>query len=130
MSVKYPLARVPFSVPLVPEKYAADWWGLQLGNIARASPKSGRRILADDTLQTNDDLCVLYLDATAGNIDFTLLPPAEAQFIKFWLVQVDAVNTVTVIGTVSGVVDPVMTGQYAAVLLACDGLAYYNLAEA
>lgn len=122
----YPVARAPYPVPQVPERYDRDFLVNQLGNLSRAIPGHDRTITATSTMTTQDDLSVVFCDPATGSIAYTLLPAAQCKYIKVWLVQIST-GTVTITGTVSGAVNPTVGGQYKAKLLTSDGVNFYNL---
>lgn len=127
MANKYAIARKPFPVPTLPERYDQHQMTVLLGNISRAIPGHDRILTVSGRMTVQDDLSVVYCDATAGDVDYTLLPPDQCQFIKVWVVQTSAANAVNIIGTVSGASNPTLSGQYGGMLISSDGTSFYSL---
>lgn len=71
---------------------------------------------------TDGDTCI-FADATGGNISVTLKTPAEMRKKRIVVKKTDAsANTVTVVGTIDGAANYVLTTQYQFVQVESDGL--------
>lgn len=106
------------SIPAV----GADWrsWAVTLrkfltdefGFIQQGTLRDTTRVVTDDTTATVNDGTILG-DATLGPVDVTLPLAADAMNVTLTVIKSDASgNAVTVVGTVSGVVDPALAAQY------------------
>lgn len=121
-------------IRLVPPANAPVWLPEYTRSIERnlreasASPFVSRSITASGTASTDDYL--ILVNANAGAVTVTL--PAAASSVGAYLVvkKTDAsANTVTVDAnaseTIDGATTRVLTGQYDAVTIVCDGAAWW-----
>jgi hypothetical protein len=84
------------------------WLGIEFGNVQRGmSQATSRTITTSTTLTVNDGL--VLVDATSGSISATLPSPSAAQNTAITIKRIDAsVNTVTIVGTIDGAVNPTL----------------------
>lgn len=114
-------------VPTDP-KQLIGWLPTELGNIARAFiPTQSRSVLVSGRVQSTDT--ILYVDATAGPITLTLPSPDQVKDLVVTIKKVDAINVITLIGTVDGATNPTLTAQYQAMTIGSDGSQYHLLSQ-
>jgi hypothetical protein len=117
-------ARVPFTPVKLTAAYDANKIYLEHGKIARAiPPMSTTNVIAAYTAKTTDDTIVA--DTTAGNFAILLPLAAQAQFWKATIVNIGT-GTLTVTGTISGVVNPTLA-QWKATHFQSDGVRYIKI---
>lgn len=95
-----------------PPAYDFGWLTTELQNVQRAVPSSVLRTVTSATTQAVSD-CYLLCDATTGPLAVTVLPPSRWSPFPLTVIKVDAsANAVTIMGTVNGVLNPVLPAQY------------------
>lgn len=123
-------ARPTYAKRPVPQdpKQLSGFLQVELGNIARAFiPTQSRAVLVSGRVQSTDT--ILYVDATAGPVTLTLPSPDQVKDLVVTIKKVDAINVITLIGTVDGATNPTLSAQYQAMTIGSDGLKYYLLAS-
>lgn len=115
-----------YTRPGVPVQYDPKWIGTQLANIERTLARTSRTITGDATMDVSDDRQIIYADPATGSITYTLLAPTAVQNIVVTVVQISA-GTVTIGGTVSGVSNPTVGGQYKVMVISCNGIAFFKI---
>ena len=70
----------------------------------------------------------IVVDATGGAVTITLPTPTSGRVLC--VKKIDAVNTVTLTGTVDGVVNPTLPAQYDARILQGDGSVWWIVGRA
>lgn len=115
-------------VPPTPPELPA-WLVSELGNIERAiAPNVCRTVTANTTQQPSDRY--ILVDATAGPISVTLIKPTLWPPFALTVMGVSARTTsVTLIGTVNGMVNPTLRGQISVTIIS-DGVALWYEVEA
>lgn len=94
-------------------------------NVSQAVPPNIIRSITGDETQRLQDWVVLA-DATAGNLTYTLVAPSAAGRFSVTVKKTDAsANTVTIAGTIDGVVNLVLAVQYISYTLVSDGAAWW-----
>lgn len=109
---------LPFGIPQEPgSPITAQWrgwfsWVTEVGNaFLRGRFYRVAAITQDYTMREVDS--AILADASAGNISITLLASADAQGKRLTVKKVDAsANTVTVVGTIDGAANLVLSTQY------------------
>jgi hypothetical protein len=110
-----------------PNTYDETFLDREFGNIQRTMPPFICRTVTVNTNQALDDRYLL-VDATTGARQVTLLHPTNWQAFPFTVKKTDAsANAVTLIGTVEGIVNPVLSGQFWSIDMYSDGLTIYKL---
>jgi len=71
-----------------------------------------------------EKIILVFVDTTSGNQSIT--PPAAADFNKIEILKKTATNSVTIIGTVNGVVNPTINTQYGRMVLLSDGASLFS----
>lgn len=118
----------PYTKRPVPTGYDSGWFATELGNVQRAMDPNGSRTAMQDDTPTGSDSLVLY-DATHGPITVTLRNPNQVQNLRLILKKIDSSgNTVTIQGTVDGIVNPVLSTQWQSQTIQSDGFGWYLLA--
>lgn len=109
----------------VPVQYDAGFFESEFGNIQRAiQPTVIRSITAAAKQQINDT--VVFCNATAGAISYTLLAPALAGPFPVHIKKTDATaNAITLVGTVDGTVNPTIVVPMVSLELVSDGTAWW-----
>lgn len=127
MAIPPTTARPTYSRRPVPKQYDAGWLGIELGNLQRAFvPVQSRMVTASGPVRATD--CVLYVDATAGDITLTLPNPNQVQDLVVTIKKVDATShPVTIQGTVDATPNPTLTTPYQGIIIGSNGLVYYQL---
>lgn len=88
------------------------WLTEELGYVQQATLRDTTRVVTADTTATVNDGTILA-DATLGPVAVTLPTAAEAMNVTLTIIKSDASgNAVTVVGTVSGAVDPALAARY------------------
>lgn len=120
LGTAYKRRPVPY-VPKTTEGYAqlADWaqkmvaWLTEeLGYVQQATLRdTTRAVIAATTATVNDG--TILVDATAGATSITLPAASTVMNMTVTIIKSDASgNAVTLVGTVSGVVNPTIAGRY------------------
>lgn len=126
------ISRAPYYKRIPPKTYSDGWLSIELGNIQRSMTTTlTRELTSSDSPYTplSQDI-TLFCDATNGPIDIVLVPAGQAHGLYFNVMKTDAsANVVTIVGTVSGVVDPTLTNQYEGMTIQSSNTAYYKLGE-
>ena len=112
----------------MPLEYDKGKLDAEFGRIERAVPQTVIRTITAAARQQSSD-AVVFCDLTGGAFAFTLLLPALAGPFPFTIKKIDASgNGVTVTGTIDGVVNPVIAGQYRSITIVSDGVSWYKVA--
>jgi len=120
-------ARKPYKRRQPIRQYDDGWWSAELGFIQQAIVFPSIITTTTDYTPTSADFTVL-VDASLGARSVFLPQPAQAQFLYLNILKKDlSGNAVTVVGTVSGVVNPTLTNQYDGMTIHCDGVNYYKI---
>lgn len=121
-------ARPPYAKRDVPDLWNSGWWSTELGNIQRAIlPSRIIHITSGQYTATVQD-SVLLVNATAA-VTINLPDPSRVHGLVLTIKRVDAsANTVTLIGTVDGVVNPTIVGQYHGMQLFADESGWFRTA--
>lgn len=118
-------AHAPYKVRPVPQSYDAAFLKVELGNIQRGTPSHTSRIITED-IRVDGTTKYYWVDCTAGNITLYLSPPDQVQDMEIVVKKTDASgNTVTLLGVVDGVTNPVLMSQYEGMTLVSSGAAWY-----
>jgi hypothetical protein len=109
--------RPPYTKRPTPFSYTGDWLAVEFGNIQRAIPPQLVRIAYASEKPSLQDRTVLY-DASGGAITVTLPDPSLVQGIIWTFKKWDnSLSTVTLVGVVDGITNPVLSAQYDAVTI-------------
>lgn len=120
-------ARVPYKKRPAPTQYSQAWLDIEHGNLQRAIPVQTVKTVKSDYTATSLDFTI-RADATDGPITITLPPPEQVEWLYLNIKKIDSSgNTVTIAGTVDGVVNPTLTAQYDSITVQSNGLSYDKL---
>lgn len=110
-------------------KQLSGFLQVEFGNIQRAFlPTKSRSVLVSGRVQSTDT--VIYADATAGAISLTLPSPDQVKDLVVTVKKIDnSGSSVTIVGTVDGITNPVLAAQYDTRTIGSDGLTYYLLGQ-
>lgn len=106
----------------VPATYDQEFLRAEFQNIQRALPGTViRTTTVNDSQRVTDR--TIKVDATNGNLTFALLVPSLSPTFPITVLKRNAGgNTVTIIGTVSGQVNPVLAQQWTSLTMQSDGV--------
>lgn len=110
-------------------KQLSGFLQVELGNVQRAFiPTKSRSVLVSGRVQSTDT--VIYADASAGPITLTLPSPDQVKDLVVTVKKVDSTgSSVTIVGVVDNVTNPVLAAQYDTRTIGSDGLNYYLLSK-
>lgn len=119
-------ARVPYQNNRVPDNPTSlpAFLKLELSRIVRAGAKVSIQTQTSSYTISGGDETVL-MNTTSGPLNATLPRASESLNLKVTVLNIGA-NTLTVVGTVSGSVNPTLA-QWKAMTIACDGTAFYKI---
>lgn len=109
----------------------SGWLAVEFGNIGRRTAAASTRSVTTSTTVLNTDGMILC-DTTAGAISVTWptpLPATEDWVVTIFRVNAGA-NAVTIVGTVSGVVNPTLAAQYRSITIWSTGTTLNKIASA
>lgn len=121
---------IPARVPYTPVKLSATYNSRELleatSALARSVPPMATiTVVAAYTITAADDTVVV--NTAGGNISVTLPQVAQVQFLKVSIVNIGA-NTATVVGTVSGAVNPTLA-QWKGMTVQSTGTVWVKIAD-
>lgn len=121
-------ARPPYAKRDVPGAWDSGWVSTELGNIQRAIPPTRIvRITGGLYTPTVQD-AILLINATAAAVTIDLQDPSRQHGLVLTLKRIDATaNAVTLTGTVDGVVNPTIVGQYHGMQIFADETGWYKI---
>ena len=110
--------------------HLSAWLAVEFGNIGRRIASASTRLATSNTDVVLTD-GMIRCDCTAGPISVTW--PTPLARTEDWVVTIlksDASgNAVTIVGTVSGVVNPTLTARYKAMTIWSDGTTLWKTAS-
>lgn len=120
-------ARKAYTKRQPPAQWDAGWFANEMGLVQQAIPiVTAQQVAVDTTMQPTDDL--ILVDATAGAVRYTLLPPSRCAGAVVTIKKIDAsANAVTIVGTIDGVVNYTVGPQYAWMTVQCDGVSFWRV---
>lgn len=93
------------------------WLNIEFGNVQRGAARAGSRTITANWTATAADGLIL-VDTTSGNRTVTLPAPESVKDMVLTIKRITAgVNTLTVVGTVDGVVNPTLATQWASMTI-------------
>lgn len=106
------------------------WLAIEFGNLSRrTAPASTRAVTGDTTVLITDGM--ILCDTTSQAISVTWPTPIAAT--GDWVITIlrtsAGAHNVTVVGTVSGTVNPTLTAQYKSMTIWSDGTVLYKIAS-
>lgn len=114
----------PYRRTKAQQRYEAGHEDRERANIERGMRPIGfTASVASVTVTAADE--IVALDTTAGPLSATLPMASASQFLRVVILNVGS-GTLTVVGTVSGAVNPTLA-QYKAMEVYCDGTSYFKI---
>lgn len=110
--------------------HLSSWLAVEFGNLGRRTAAASTRAVTGNTDILMTDGMILC-DCTAGPISVTW--PTPLPKTKDWLITIvkaDASgNAVTIVGTVSGAVNPTLAARYKAMTIWSDGTTLWKISS-
>lgn len=122
------VARPPYQKRDVPRTYEHGWWVTELGNVQRAIPTFAQKRITTLYTPTAVDRSILC-DCTTAAVVIGLPAPNRQQGLELIIKKVAGANPVQIIGTVDGVVDPVLPNLYDSMTIQSDGQQWLKTAH-
>jgi hypothetical protein len=106
------------------------WLAVEFGNLSRrTAPASTRAVTGNTTVLATDGM--ILCNCTTAPIAVTWPTPIAAT--EDWVITIlktdVSANAVTVVGTVSGTVNPTLAAQYKSITIWSDGTVLYKIAS-
>ena len=122
------VARPPYNRRDIPEEWEHGWWVTELGNIQRSIPTYAVKRVNTLYTPTAVDRSIIC-DCTVSAVVIGLQAPNRQQGLELIITHAKGAFPVTVIGTVSGVVDPTLPNLWDSMTIMSDGEHWLKIAS-